>query len=466
MSGKRKQSKSIDAIQPFTSKHTDVTKQVEKMVLKISKMLDTGEPTDNISNSIHAFYDVMSSRFETHVIYANTSSEHCEKLMDKAEKLLMEELHMNLMSRIQAEEECKDLQLQRKIKSLNWIMASHLDVNINLRSGKVRDSLDKAISDLIAMGSKSLPSEKLTCIHSCAMNIIKMLRSADNHEQRLARSKSNSTDDCPDKMGQSKHSTRPENESTDESDSQKQQNPQQIPKECNVSADEFLPGLVFVLIKSNPPLLQSNVRFITLFSNPKRLSSGEAGYYFTNLCCATQFVDQLTGSSLNLSEETFDSYVQGIMTPPGSALESSLFLCSDAFRIMYSNLSSADDFLKRQASLALEVVDLKDCMTSYQSSIKNIIEPSIETSKNYLNFTYDVPIETDIKLIPPSLRERITNERLNCERAKCQQVSLIDFEDDVVHTLFEVDGRTDGPSSHLERLLRFDEDEVDANEDE
>ena len=48
------------------------------------------------------------------------------------------------------------------------------------------------------------------------------------------------------------------------------------------SADSFVPLLILLVLRTNPPHLVSNVEYITRFRNPDRPSS-EADYYISTL---------------------------------------------------------------------------------------------------------------------------------------------------------------------------------------
>ena len=146
-----------------------------------------------------------------------------------------------------------DLELQNRIRSFNWISTEHLNCAIDEFSQEVRDLLYQAIngkknqildffreitnfhffsSDLLEIDGKMAPQDKLTCLVKCSKNIFEILK---------------------------------------------------LSNESPASADDFLPCLIYICLKANPPRIQSNLNYITRFCNENKLRMGEGGYFFANL---------------------------------------------------------------------------------------------------------------------------------------------------------------------------------------
>lgn len=324
----------------------DIHKQVSKIVTKLH-CLGTIE---EMSEIVYEFYQSMMERFESHAIYKDTDSETIDQLVDYTERHLLTLMYNFVFTRILTEDEEKDLSLQKRIKSLNWIMTQHLDIELDLRDMQIRDLMDQAISDIVEMGSRQIPLEKLECIVRCSKSIFNMLQVCRSSEP--------------------------------------------------VSADQFLPALVYIVIKANPPLLHSNIKFINRFSNPRRLMSGEAGYYFTNLCCAVAFIEKLNGESLNIPEEDFKRFVSGEEVPPGS-IEQSAYL-SEPLCIMYSNAKMLKDVEEKQSDFEHQIFQLKSDMKSFRDDMMSRIN-SVSKSPNL----------TDPHL--RALRKKVYNARISSD---------------------------------------------------
>ncbi|EQC32159.1 hypothetical protein SDRG_10354 [Saprolegnia diclina VS20] len=69
-------------------------------------------------------------------------------------------------------------------------------------------------------------------------------------------------------------------------------------------ADEFLPALIYTILKANPVHLHSVVQYIQTYRHPSKLLS-EPGYFFTHVVSSVSFLEQLDDSGLSIAPEDF-----------------------------------------------------------------------------------------------------------------------------------------------------------------
>ncbi|XP_054720105.1 rab5 GDP/GTP exchange factor-like isoform X2 [Uloborus diversus] len=327
----------------------DVFKQIQTQLDIMSKFYD--KSIDEQSEVMQDFYNFMSNRLETHPAYQDLNSEQVDVLIDKIEEKLMIHMHTTVYHLITSENEEKDLALQNRIRALNWITPQRLGMEINESLPGVRALVDDAINDIVEMDSKIAPQEKISCIVKCSRNIFNIINLCQG---------------------------------------------------VTASADEFLPAMVYIVLRANPTRLQSNIKYITSYSIPIRLRSGEGAYYFTNLCCAVQFIEDLTSESLNLSNEEFERYLSGEV-PAGLNEENATE--SEALRMMLQRISTLDKIQEKLDDITVGMVDLKDKIAQSEDVKKKPSTPLIINPKPYV-----IPAGTNLNLIPKMLRNRVVME--------------------------------------------------------
>ncbi|KAL7987064.1 hypothetical protein Chor_005983 [Crotalus horridus] len=282
--------------------------------------------------------------------------EKVEKVTDQVEKYIMTRLYKYVFCPETTEDEKKDLAVQRRIRALHWVTPQMLCVPVNEEIPEVSDVVVKAITDIIEMDSKRVPRDKLACITSCSKHIFNAIRTT---------------------------------------------------KAEPASADDFLPTLIYIVLKGNPPRLQSNIQYITRFCNPGRLMTGEDGYYFTNLCCAVAFIEKLDAQSLNLSQEDFDRYMSGQTSPRKQEPENWPANVCVGMRQMYRNLGLLSQLNERQERIVSEAKklerDLIDWTDGITKEVQEIVEKyplEIKASNPALAAIDSENVEND-KLPPP-----------------------------------------------------------------
>lgn len=220
-------------------------------------------PVQKQSDLVQDFYQSFSEYF------SGLPEAQVNQIMEHMEKLVMTRLHKWVFCHDSCDDEQKDLLLQRRIRSLNWVTPEMLDVPFpDTKTGVTGDPFLPAITAIIEVDAKRAPQDKLSCVSKCCHHIFEALAISNSEP---------------------------------------------------ANADDFLSALVYVLLKANPPRLHSNMQYVIRFGLPHSLMAGESGYFFTNLSCAVAFIEKVDGPSLNLSPEEFEGYMSHQRAPSAGA---------------------------------------------------------------------------------------------------------------------------------------------------
>ncbi|CAD6203001.1 unnamed protein product [Miscanthus lutarioriparius] len=206
------------------------------------------------SAAVQEFLENMEGAFRAHTPWAGSSEEELESAGEGLEKYVMTKLFNRVFASV-PEDVKSDEELFEKMSLLQqFIRPENLDIKPEYQN---ETSWLLAQKELQKINMYKAPRDKLACILNCCKVINNLLLNASI-----------------------------------------------VSNENPPGADEFLPVLIYVTIKANPPQLHSNLLYIQRYRRQTRLVS-EAQYFFTNILSAESFIWNIDGESLSMNELDF-----------------------------------------------------------------------------------------------------------------------------------------------------------------
>lgn len=230
---------------------SDFVKSIKSFIVSFSK--NAPDP-DKDSAAVQEFLANMENAFKAHPLWADSTEEELESAGEGLEKYVMTKLY-NRAFASSPEDVRLDEELFEKISLVQkFIKPENLDIKPTFQN---ESSWLLAQKELQKINMYKAPRDKLVCILNCCKVINNLLLNAS-----IA-----SSDNPP-------------------------------------GADEFLPVLIYVTIKANPPQLHSNLQYIQRYRRQSRLVS-EAAYFFTNILSAESFISNIDAQSISMDEDEY-----------------------------------------------------------------------------------------------------------------------------------------------------------------
>ncbi|CAJ1446934.1 unnamed protein product [Effrenium voratum] len=261
-----------------------------------------GLPREQAADRVHKFLSATQEWMLSSVqVFVGADEAGQTSAAEGLEKFLMSRVHGKVFCVEKTDPEEDDL-LRQRIDSLSWVGFTNLgvpSVDVSL--------LDLAVDQLQSMDKFKAPRDKMVCILNACRVINDVL-------QRAIVESGNG---------------RP------------------------LSADDFLPMLIFCVILANPPRLHSNIEFVAAFRHPTRLVAEDA-YFLTALQSSVAFVKDAGPKVLDVSEEEFKQFCSESLAAKGYAADG-------------TKIARPEDEKGIQSVRQLRVGDLPDLLDEYRA---------------------------------------------------------------------------------------------------
>jgi len=232
-------------------------KGLSEKLLKFVSSFPSGLSRQDAADRIHSFLTrAQDEMFSEVVAFAeDVDEEGRAEAAEALEKFLLSRLYQKIFATDPADQ-AEDSKLRERFASLSWVSFDHLGIPPMDPS-----LLTLALNELRRVDSYKAPRDKLVIILNATRVINDVLKRTLEDSGAIGRP---------------------------------------------LSADDFLPLLIYSVLKAAPDRLHSNVEFVAAFRHPSRLN-GEDAYFLTALQSATAFVRDASPKVLEVSEEEFRS---------------------------------------------------------------------------------------------------------------------------------------------------------------
>ncbi|KAL1309971.1 hypothetical protein HN51_052687 [Arachis hypogaea] len=230
----------------------DFVKAIKSFIVSFS---NNAPDPERDGGAVQEFFANMEAAFRAHPLWAGCSDEELESAGEGLEKYVMTKLFARVFASLPEDVKLDDQLSEKMALVQQFIKPENLDIKPAFEN---ETSWLLAQKELQKINMYKAPRDKLVCILNCCKVIGNLLLNAS-----LA-----SKDSPP-------------------------------------GADDFLPVLIYVTIKANPPQLHSNLLYIQRFRRQSRLT-GEAAYYFTNMLSVESFISNIDAKALSMDESEFE----------------------------------------------------------------------------------------------------------------------------------------------------------------